>query len=141
MANNSGVEPNGPEFPGASKFQEGRAISATQMQRIVRALTRRITGDGRTIRVNTFPNGQITIAAIRTGSIGSGGRADNVPRVGALPALPIRGKQEVFWDSGLSPNTGDNQIWHSYAGQSRWYPTTFTDKSGAPPGAEEDEEE
>jgi hypothetical protein len=61
------------------------------------------------------------------------------PHVGALPELDWDGDLvpfitiDVFWDSTMSPNTGDNQIWTAHKPQTKYYPQQFlTDKSSTP---------
>ena len=128
MPNESGA------WPGRSAFKEGTEMSAGQLRRIIDGLASRIQGGGRTIKVNTFPGGQIQITALgKKGSGGVGGYT--VAPVGELPPIPTTGMREVYWDASIEPNTGDNQIWRCYAGQTLWYPTQKTShRNGAPTG-------
>lgn len=70
---------------------------------------------------------------VSSGGGGGSGASRNTPTVETLPAIPTTPETEkrVFWTSA-GAGTGDDQVWHAYTGQSRWYPTTFTDKDGTP---------
>lgn len=55
-----------------------------------------------------------------------------IPRVKVLPAIPTTGRgKAVLWIS-TDGGTGDDQIWESSPGDTRWYPRSgkWTDKSG-----------
>ena len=118
--------------PIAGRFREGQEISSHQLRAIVDMLASRITGDNKTIRVRSFPGGQLLIESTAK-LTKSGGGAYAVNAVGSLPAIPDSGMLEVYWDSTLNPYTGDNQIWRTYAGMSLWYPTQkSTAKVGTP---------
>ena len=118
-------------WPLSTSMREGKPVSAEQLRRIIDSLTRRISGDGKTIRVRTFAGGQIIIEAIGRENTGGGSYA--IRSVGTLPAIPTNGMDEVYWDSTITPNTGDDQVWRVYAGQTKWTPTQkFTSKSGVP---------
>lgn len=124
---------NSVPFPNNMAFREGGEVSAEQLNRIVTALSRRIVGDNKTIRVRVFPGNQIVIEGIGAKAVGGAAIIPEIPRVGALPAIPESGKGEVYWDSTLSPNTGDNQLWECYAGETKWTPCQrSTNKSGTP---------
>ena len=72
-------------------------------------------------------------SAIPSVTGGSGGSSFSVPTVEELPAIPTDPEtfSQVFWTSA-GAGTGDDQVWHTYTGMTRWYPTLPTTKSGAP---------
>lgn len=133
MPNQSGA------WPKQGAFQAGRELSAAQLQRVVDALASRIVGDGKTIKVRTFPNGQICIEGTPGGG-GLGTVTYTGPKaVPKLPPIPESGMLEVYWygspppEGTPQPGTGDNQVWRAYAGQTRWTPTQKgTNYSGLP---------
>lgn len=110
-------------------WQEGKQVSAEQMRRIVEALTHRIVGDNVTIRVRSFPGGQIIIEGIRGGDVNPippVATKVEVPAVTVLPAIPTTGMEEVYL-------IGDGQVWRAYVGQGRWTPTQYsTTRTGLP---------
>lgn len=125
MPNESGA------WPSNGAFQAGRELSAAQLQRVVNSLASRIIGDGKTIKVRTFPSGQICIEGTRDGG-GLGAASSGIQSVTVLPPIPESGMLEVIWLAPTAPpgtpgtGTGDGQIWRSHAGASRWYPTEYT---------------
>lgn len=61
------------------------------------------------------------------------GGAVFVPTVETLPPIPTDPEvfQQVFWTS-FGDGTGDDQVWFTYTGKTRWYPTTYTVLNGTP---------
>jgi hypothetical protein len=61
----------------------------------------------------------------------------NCPTVESLPAVPTTSEtfQHVFWTSE-GDGTGDNGVWWTRTGLTRWYPMIYSTKDGAP-GEEE----
>lgn len=55
---------NANPWPVKAKFKEDAPVSANQLARIVDALARRIVGDGKSIKVSSFPGGQILIEGV-----------------------------------------------------------------------------
>ena len=118
-------------------------MRADNLGHTIAALKRMIVG-GRGIDVRPMGD-QVEISAkaglIPTG--GGGGGAGNivgritVPTVEALPAVPTNGHtmQVVFWTSA-DAGTGDDGLWWTKDGMTRWYPMVYSTLSGAP-GAEE----
>lgn len=134
MPNQSGPKPT------STAFAPGKPVSAEQMNRIIDTLAHRIVGDGKNIKVNAFPNGQIVISGTPSGG---GGGATAIPPgvlpVPKLPPIPTSGKKEVYWYGNppppgyTTPGTGDNQVWVAYYLDTRWYPTQKTSsRSGIP---------
>ena len=122
-------------WPLSTSMREGKPVSAEQLRRITDALTRRISGDGKTIRVRTFAGGQIIIEAIGRENANGGG--DGVRRVKTLPPIPTNGSDVVYWidptESDGAGATGDGQRWETSSANTRWYPMwKATDKSGVP---------
>jgi hypothetical protein len=73
----------------------------------------------------------------RTSQQPQGKGRSNCPTVETLPAVPTTSEtfQRVFWTSD-GDGTGDNGVWWTRTGLTRWYPMIYSTKDGAP-GEEE----
>lgn len=125
-------------WPDKKLIRENYSISASMINQIVAALSRRIVGDGKTVNVRTFPGGQLVIESINGTAAKKTKNAEVVIDVVArLPPIPEKGMREVFWvgpqtqakdpnkpDTALPINgNGDHQVWRAFAAQSHWTPT------------------
>jgi len=67
-----------------------------------------------------------------TGGLGVVGSM-KIDVVTSLPQIPTKGPKIVWWLGPDKGGTGDNQLWASGPGRTRWYPLmVITDKSGVP---------
>lgn len=113
-------------------FRKGDIISHQTLNTLLEKMANLIRG-GNGILVQRSGQNIVISQGSTQRSVGGGSISSSIRAVGALPAIPTSGADSVFWDSTISPNTGDDQIWDAYAGQSAWYPRQFlTTKSGTP---------
>lgn len=128
------------KIPSASR---GKLLSADMVNTIVAAMKRMVVG-GDGIRVEVMGD-QIRINAKRQlftpRGAGGGGGNDvgrfTIPTVEELPAVPTNGNtmQIVQWTSA-GAGDGDDGLWWTKDGMTRWYPMVYSSINGTPGSTE-----
>ena len=122
----------------------GETLRADTLNHIIAAVKRMIVG-GDGIQVQVMGD-QVKINAKRQlfqprGAGGGGGGNDvgriTIPTVEELPAVPTNGNtmQIVLWTSA-GAGDGDDGLWWTKDGMTRWYPMVYSSLNGTPGATE-----